>query len=192
MDAFLEQLSKTVEQTILASLSTKLNDFATLLVELPEMQEKKVTKAQILECWNALSAFKVSADAPAPAAGAPSQASPKETKARAKTDKTVKCGIQLSRGERKGQACGKPCVIDTKFCPEHLKKNMTSPKVSGGDALSSVAAPSATPAPAAPAAKPAASGACQHKLESGTNKGNLCGKKATKDTWCTVHAKKYA
>lgn len=209
MDSFLEQLSKSVEQTILSALSAKLKDFAAHVVELPEMKEKNVTKEQILEAWNSVSEFKVVTSAQN-AASAQSAASAQKAvengsevvdensegdsdkKLRSKTDKNKKCQVPKTRGDKKGEPCGKNCVVDTNFCPEHLKKNYKSPskEVKTSENVDSEADESKEVSKEVSADK--VSDVCPHILESGKNKGSVCGKKTTKDgKWCTVHAKKH-
>ena len=189
MDAFLEQLAKTVEQNILAALSGQLNAFAKNVVELPEMKEKGVTAEQVMDCWNSVSDFKVVLGAvPAAAPAAAGGDSTPSRKPRAQTDKNHKCQVPKQRGESKGEPCGKNCVVGTDYCPEHLKKNQKSPGPAP-DAAPAATTTTAAPAPAKPA--PVAGATCEHILQTGANKGQACGKKATSGTWCTVHAKKH-
>jgi hypothetical protein len=190
MDAFLEQLAKNVEQTILSALSSKLKEFAAHVVELPEMKEKNVTKEQILETWNSVSEFKISTSVATVVETGSN--TPADKKSRAKTDKNKKCQVTKTRGDSKGDPCGKNCVVDTDFCPEHLKKNQKSPSnVAKESSEESAPAPS-EPLAATDSVASANGGTCAHILETGKNKGNVCGKKATKDgKWCTVHGKKH-
>jgi cell division protein FtsN len=200
MDAFLEQLAKTVEQNILAALAGQLNAFAKNVVELPEMKEKGVTAEQVLDCWNSVSEFKVvlgaapASSAPAAAAAASGAETPSR-KPRAQTDKNHKCQVPKQRGDHKGEPCGKNCVVGTDYCPEHLKKNQpsgsTAAPATPATAESTPAPAAAAPAPAAPKPAAVAGATCEHVLQTGANKGQACGKKATSGTWCTTHAKKH-
>ena len=181
MEGFLDNLSKSVEASILTSLTGKLNEFATLLIELPEMKAKGVTKEQVLDCWNSVSEFKV-------AAGDMVSVGPVSSgdkKPRAKTDRDHKCGVLKTRGDNAGQPCGKNCVVDTDFCPEHLKKNQKVDDSKGSTipTMTTSAAPSVSAA--------ASTGTCQHVLQTGKNKGNACTAKAKEGKWCTTHAKKH-
>lgn len=190
MDDFLSQLSSSVEQKILYELGAQLRSFAAHVVELPEMKEKNITVEQVLECWNSVSDFKISsttAVSSAPLASAAGSATP-TPRTRSATDSSRKCCFKLQRGDRKDQDCGRNCVVETDYCSEHLKKQQK--KSSPSSPASSTNSPVSQRATAAPV--PLTAGGCQHALESGVNKGNLCGKKVTTGSWCTVHAKKHA
>jgi hypothetical protein len=184
MDSFLDQLTKTVEQSILSTLSSKLNEFAAHVADLPEMKEQAVTKEQILECWNSVSDFKVPVSASRVATISDSPASKKP---RAQTDKLRKCQVPKMRGDSKGEPCGKNCVLDCDFCPEHLKKNQKSPDANSPAADVS----SKSTVQAVKSEAPAAGAMCEHLLQTGANKGNPCGKKVSSGSWCSVHAKKH-
>jgi hypothetical protein len=211
METFLNQIVAKVNNVVLSSIHEKLNEFANLVAELPEMKEKGVTAARVIEMWNSTSDFKVTHSVQSVASTAVGGTSgvsgggSEEKKARVKTDKNKKCQVPKTRGDNAGQPCGKNCVIDTDYCSEHLKKyNKTSDNSVGTAVANGVSAqvpqsvpngvtmlPTATGATALPV--PAGSTAvCQHILVSGANKGNPCGKKVNKEgKWCTAHAKKY-
>lgn len=191
MDDFLSQLSSSVEQKILYELGAQLRSFAAHVVELPEMKEKNITVEQVLECWNSVSDFKISSTAAVSSVPPTSSAGSATPRTRSTTDSSRKCCFKLQRGDRKDQECGRNCVVETDYCSEHLKKQQkkSSPS-SPSSPASSVNSPVSQSATAAPV--PLTAGGCQHALESGVNKGNLCGKKVTTGSWCTVHAKKHA
>jgi len=193
MDAFLANLSKTVESSILAALSGKLNEFATHVVELPEMKEKGITREQVLECWNSVSDLKINPAAPLAAVGG-GGATPSAAKPRAKTDKNKKCPVPKQRGDNAGQPCGRNCVVGEDFCPTHLTKNTKSATPVTGTAPAEEKK-EAAPLTVAPPPASSAAGGCQHIMQGGKRPGAPCGAKVTKTTadgsWCTTHGKKH-
>ena len=199
MEQFLTNLSKTVETSILSALTGKLNEFASYVVDLPEIKEKGVTKEQVIECWNSVSDLKINPSNMA-VSGVVSTG---PAKPRTKTDKNRKCQVPKQRGDNVGQPCGRNCAVGEDVCPTHLSKGSKSNGPTA--AIINPNVPSNVPSveekkvvvppPAPVASVPGTEATCQHVMLGGKRPGQPCGVKATKTTaeghWCTTHGKKH-
>jgi hypothetical protein len=147
MDNFLNNLSQVIQDTVIASLSTKIQQFSEAV---SAESDGKLTPSQVMDVWNKMHPSIVINAHPTPSTPPtpPTKSSPTP---RTKTDKTRKCAVLKTAGKEIGQPCGKNCVIGGDACVSHTKKT---------DVVAPVSAPVATVAPVVvkPVASPPAEG----------------------------------
>lgn len=142
MESFLNSLTQSLQDSVVASIRAKLESFADAVVS---ATEGKVSKEQVLECWN-----KLHPDVPAAAS-----VSPTSSKPRAQTDKERKCPVIKKSGKFAGEPCGKNCLVGKDCCSAHDPEKKTASSVAASSvAAPSVAAPSVPASSAAPSVAP--------------------------------------
>lgn len=175
MDTFTVNLNTEIDRIVSALIQNAVNSFATAFANDTQGQ---LTREDIIGEWNANSNIKVVA----------AEVEPSQPKTRTKTDRNRKCQVPKTKGKTPGAPCNKSCVVDEEYCPEHLKKMGTETKTEHKEAK--VEAKVETKSKVLTDEERAQG--CPHTLESGINKGKLCGKKPSKDSkYCSVHAKKH-
>lgn len=146
MESFLTSLTHTIQTTVLASIRSKLDEFATVV---STTSEGKLTKEQVLECWNKINPDVIVSS---------TMAEKKVSAPRVATDKNKKCPVLKKSGVNAGQACGKNCVVGEDMCNVHLQQ--------GKDKSQKPAVQSAVPPVAAPVAAQAISVPEEKKITS--------------------------
>lgn len=110
MESFLTSLTQTIQTTVLASIRSKLDEFAAVV---STTSEGKLTKEQVLECWNKINPDVIVSS---------TMAEKKVSAPRVATDKNKKCPVLKKSGVNAGQACGKNCVVGEDMCNAHLQQ----------------------------------------------------------------------
>lgn len=110
MESFLTSLTQTIQTTVLASIRSKLDEFAAVV---STTSEGKLTKEQVLECWNKINPDVIVSS---------TMVEKKVSAPRVATDKNKKCPVLKKSGVNAGQACGKNCVVGEDMCNAHLQQ----------------------------------------------------------------------
>lgn len=159
-------------KSIRKAICDRFKDFAGHLIEAhPELKDT-ITEQKLIELWNAHSDLKLDV--------------PEVKVPRTRNTNGKKCTIPISKGDRKGEPCGKNCAEGKDTCSAHAKK---SPKKAESESTSENTSENAEKKEESSSES---SNGCQHELSSGKNKGKACGKPIKVDgKWCTTHGKKH-